>query len=131
MAGSFQPGGRPGRIPTDADAKLFENVDISLFDLYRTVMAKGESVIRDRTFRGCQIEGPVVMLVQPGTTFNHTNFGPTEGDIRNLVLHPASQERVIGAIPVADCAFEHCQFMGVGFTGAELFLQQVLALETF
>jgi hypothetical protein len=130
MTQSFQPGGRRGRVPTNADAAVFENVDISLFDLYRTVMAKGESVLKGRTFRGCRIEGPVVMLVLSGTKFDATDFGATGGDIRNIVLRPASPEKVTGVIPVQDCTFVACQFLGVGFTGPEPFLQQVLALET-
>jgi hypothetical protein len=51
MTQIFQIGGRPGRVPNDADATVFENLDISMFDLYRTVMAKGQSVITGRTFR--------------------------------------------------------------------------------
>ena len=127
---SFQPGGRPGRIPTDAMAKTFENVDISLFDLYRAGFWAGEPVIKDRTFKGCQIEGPGVMLVLPGTTFESTDFGQTGGDIRNLVLRPAGPQKVIGVLPVQNCAFIDCLFHGVGFTGPEEFLQQILALET-
>jgi len=130
MTRSFQPGGRPGRVPTNADAAVFENLDISLFDLYRTVMAKGQSVITGRTFRGCRIEGPVVMLVLSGTKFETTDFGATDGDIRNVVLRPAGPEKVTGVIPVQDCTFVACQFLGVGLTGPEPFLQQVLALET-
>jgi hypothetical protein len=130
MTGIFQPGGRPGRVPNDADATVLENVDISMFDLYRTVMAKGQSIITGRTFRGCRIEGPVVMLVLSGTKFEATDFGATGGDIRNIVLRPASPEKVTGVIPVQDCVFVACQFHGVGFTGPEPFLQQVLALET-
>ena len=130
MTQSFQPGGRPGRVPADADAAVFENVDISLFDLYRTVMAKGQSAITGRTFRGCRIEGPVVMLVLSGTKFETTDFGAADGDIRNVVLRPAGPEKVTGVIPVQDCVFVACQFLGVGLTGPEPFLQQVLALET-
>ncbi|MBU4433781.1 MAG: hypothetical protein KKC14_05110 [Alphaproteobacteria bacterium] len=127
---SFQPGGRPGRIPTDASAKTFENLDISLFDLYRANFRANEQVLSGRTFRNCQIEGPGVMLVLPGTTFDTTDFGQTGGDIRNLVLRPAGPLKVIGTIPVQDCAFIGCVFHGVGFTGPEAFLQQILSLDT-
>ncbi len=127
---SFQPGGRPGRIPTDAMAKTFENVDVSLFDLYRASFWAGEPTINGRTFRNCQIEGPAVMLVLPGTTFESTDFGQTSGDVRNLVLRPAGPQKVIGTLPVQNCAFIGCVFHGVGFTGPEDFLQQILALET-
>jgi hypothetical protein len=110
---------------------VLENVDISMFDLYRTVMAKGQSIITGRTFRGCRIEGPVVMLVLSGTKFEATDFGATGGDIRNIVLRPASSGKGHRRDPRAGLRLrEACQFHGVGFTGPEPFLQQVLALET-
>ncbi|MET3666228.1 hypothetical protein [Caulobacter sp. 1776] len=127
---SFQPGGRPGRIPTDPMAKTFENLDISLFDLYRASLWNGgDMALNGRTFIGCQIEGPAVMTVLPGVKFDGTDFGLTDGDIRNLVLRPAGPRKVIGTIPVQDCAFINCVFHGVGFTGPEAFLQQILSLE--
>ena len=130
MTQSFQPGGRPGRIPTDAMAKVFENVDISLFDLARAVMRAGQPTISDRVFRNCRIEGPAVMLVLDNVNFDATNFGPNGGDVRNLVLRPAGPEKVIGTIPVANCQFINCEFFGLGFTGADQFLDQLLALES-
>ena len=130
MTASFQPGGRAGRTPTDARAKLFENVDISLFDLYRANLGVGENLLEGRTFRGCRIEGPAVMLVLRGVTFDATDFGYSDGDIRNLVLRPAGPAKVVGTIPVQECAFIGCEFFGVGFTGPEDFLQQLLALDT-
>lgn len=129
MTQSFQPGGRPGRIPTDPMAKTFENVDISLFDLYRNSLWNGQRILQGRTFIGCQIEGPAVMTVLPGTNFDQTDFGLTDGDIRNLVLRPAGPSKVIGTIPVQDCRFINCVFHGVGFTGPEAFLQKILSLE--
>ncbi len=127
---SFQPGGRLGRIPTDAMAKTFENLDISLFDLYRaSLLSGGDQALNGRTFIGCRIEGPAVMTVLPGTQFDRTDFGLTDGDIRNLVLRPAGPRKVIGTIPVQDCKFIDCVFHGVGFTGPEAFLQQILSLE--
>lgn len=130
MTQPFQPGGREDRVPVDAFAKSFENVDISLFDLYRAHLLKGERFISGRTFRDCRLEGPVVLLAAGGVTFEATDFGYTGGDIRNIILRPASPQTVVGAIPFKDCAFIGCQFFMVGFTGPESFLQQVLALDT-
>ena len=130
MTQSFQPGGRPGRIPTDAMAKVFENLDISLFDLARAVMRAGQPTIDGRVFRNCRIEGPAVMLVLDNVNFDATNFGPNGGDVRNLVLRPAGPEKVIGTIPVANCQFINCEFFGLGFTGPDQFLDQLLALES-
>ncbi|MBI1682084.1 hypothetical protein [Caulobacter hibisci] len=130
MTQTFQAGGRPGRTPTDAFAKTFENVDVSLFDLYRAHLQKGQTVIEGRTFRNCRLEGPVVLLVLGGVDFDATDFGYTGGDIRNIVLRPASPTTVVGAVPFKDCSFIDCQFYMVGFTGPDSFLQQILALDT-
>ena len=130
MTTSFQTGGRPGRIPTDAFAKVFENVDISLYELFRAHFATGQRIISGRTFRNCRIEGPAVMLVLDKVNFDATNFGPNGGDIRNLVLRPASPTSVVGTIPVEDCQFIGCEFFGLGFTGPDQFLDQLLALES-
>lgn len=130
MTQSFQPGGRPGRAPADAFAKTFENADVSLFDLYRAHLMKGQTIIEGRTFRNCRLEGPVVLLAAGGVSFDATDFGHTGGDIRNIVLRPASPTTVVGAVPFKDCTFIGCQFFMVGFTGPDNFLQQILALDT-
>jgi hypothetical protein len=127
---SFQPGGRPGRIPTDPMLQTYRDVDISLFDLYRNnLWNSGDQALSGRTFIGCQIEGPAVVTILPGTKFDGTNFGATDGDIRNLILRPAGPTKVIGTIPIQDCTFINCVFHGVGFTGPEAILQQILSLE--
>jgi hypothetical protein len=130
MTQGFQPGGRDGRTPIDPFAKTFENVDISLFDLFRAHIQAGQTMISGRIFKNCRLEGPVVMLALGNTVFDATDFGYASGDIRNLVLRPASPEKVTGAIPFQNCAFIGCEFFAVGFTGPEAFLQQILALET-
>jgi hypothetical protein len=114
----------------DALATTFENADISLFDLYRASFAAGQPVITGRTFKNCRIQGPGVMLVLPGTKFESTDFGETSGDVRNLILRPAGPQKVVGTLPVQNCVFIGCVFHGVGFTGPENFLQQILALDT-
>ncbi|MBO9557747.1 MAG: hypothetical protein J7515_04060 [Caulobacter sp.] len=130
MIQSFQPGGRPGRIPTDALAKVFEDVDISLFDLARANLKAGRRVIAGRTFRNCRIEGPAVMLVQGDTQFDSTNFGPHGDNVHNLILRPVGPTGVVGTIPVHNCTFIGCEFFSVGFTGPESFVQQLMALGT-
>ena len=129
MTQNFQRGGRPGRIPTDAFAKVFESVDLSLYDLFRANFQAGHRIISGRTFRNCRIEGPAVMLVLDKVNFDATNFGPNGGDVRNLVLRPAGPTSVVGTIPVEDCQFINCEFFGLGFTGSDQFLDQLLALE--
>jgi hypothetical protein len=128
MTQSFQPAGRPGRTLTDPLATTFEELDISLFDLFRANVLAGRGDLSGRTFRNCQIEGPAVMLVSEGVRFERTNFGIAKGDPATLLLRPVSQSLVTGAIPVEDCAFIGCRFLGVGFTGSEAFIQEILSL---
>ena len=127
---TFQPNARPGRMPTDAHAAVFENVDISLFDLFRACMTGDQPLLTGRTFRNCRIDGPAVMLVLDGTRFEHTDFGFADDDIRNLLLRPVGPTKVTGTIPVHNCLFTGCEFFAVGFTGPEPFLQQVMTLDT-
>lgn len=114
---------------TDLTASSYENQAVSLVDLLRARMVDGQAVIRDVSFRNCRIEGPGVVLVL-GCTFEGSDFGNPAGDIRNLILRPASQTSVIGAIPVDGCTFTACQFVGLGYTGMDSFLDQIIALGT-
>ena len=114
---------------TDFLAASYENQAVSLVDLLRARMVSGQAVIRDVTFKNCRIEGPGVVLVL-GCHFEGSDFGNPAGDIRNLILRPASQTSVIGAIPVDACTFTLCQFVGLGYTGVDQFLDQIIAIGT-
>jgi len=111
----------------DLRAEVFEDVDISLPELYLAVAQNGVGVIEGRTFRRCRLQGPGIMLVSSGTTFEETNFGDPRGDMKNMILYPAGS-KVIGSIPVRDCRFIGCEFFGLGFTGAPEILEQFLAI---
>jgi hypothetical protein len=113
--------------PTDLMAPSYEMVAVSLVDLIRARLIQRTTAIRNVNFTNCRIEGPAVILVL-GCHFERTDFGHPSGDIRSLVLRPASPDLVVGAIPVQDCTFTGCQFVGVGYTGADSFLDQILAL---
>lgn len=98
----------------------------ALFDLYRAnLQAGGEAVIEGRTFTDCFIEGPAVMLALEGVHFESTNFGPTGGDVRNMLFRPMTGRMAIGAIPVRNCTFRNCQFHTLGITGGEDLLQML------
>ena len=112
---------------TDFTLSAYENQAISLVDLLRARMSEGQGVIRGVTFKNCRIEGPGVVLVL-GCHFEGSDFGNPNGDIRNLVLRPASPTSVVGAIPVDECTFSGCQFVDLGYTGVDAFLDQILAL---
>ena len=117
-------------LATDLGAQTFDHVSIILHDIGRAALAAGQPTVTGRTFRNVRFEGPAVFLAAAGNSFDSTDFGYSGGDIRNLVLRPASPTQVIGAIPFQNCSFIGCRFFAVGFTGPEAFLQQLLALRT-
>jgi hypothetical protein len=114
---------------TDLMATVFESVEVSLYDLARACMAQGKTSISDRTFRNCLVTGPAVMLVLDNVQFNNTNFASQGEDIRAIILRPSHPSQVVGVIPVTHCTFDGSQFLGLGFTGSDLFLDQLLKLE--
>ena len=128
---SLLPINRPVALATDFGATVFENLDLSLHEVFAHAARNGAPLIQGRTFKGCRIQGPAIALVSNGVTFEETNFGDSRGDsrgdIRNLVLKPVG-DKAIGTVPMRDCAFIGCEFYGVGFTGTDEFIAQILAL---
>ena len=114
----------PGaRSPLD---KEITGAHFALVDLFRSNSAAGGgAVIEGRTFTNCRIEGPALMLVLEGVHFERTNFGPTGGDIRNMLFQPMGALG-IGAIPVRNCTFTNCEFLALGITGGETLLQMLI-----
>ena len=110
----------------DPLAKAFTGATFSLFDLYRaSIQAGGGVMIEGRAFTDCVIEGPALMLVLEGVHFESTNFGPTGGDMRNMLFQPLGNMG-IGAIPVRNCTFTRCQFQTLGITGDETLLTMLI-----
>lgn len=118
---------REVRVAPDLKATVLEDVDVNLFDLHVAHHSAGLGVIQGRTFRGCRIQGPAIMLVSAGVQFGDCNFGDPGGDMRNLVLRPAG-DRALGTIPFRDTVFEGCEFYNVGFTGPADILDQLLSV---
>jgi hypothetical protein len=118
---------RPVTPAQDLSATVFEDVDLSLPELLLFSAARGAPLIQGRTFRRCRLQGPAILLVAEDVTFSATNFGDPRGDIRNLLLRPVGAKGV-GTVPVRACAFDGCEFHGVGFTGSDAFLNEVMAL---
>ncbi|RZJ43242.1 MAG: hypothetical protein EON87_12645 [Brevundimonas sp.] len=115
------------RQSVDPLAKELTGGRFSLFDLYRaSVQAGGGSALEDRVFTDCTIEGPALMLVLDGVFFDSTNFGQTNGDMRNMLFRPMAGA-AIGAIPVRNCTFTRCRFRAIGITGSESLLQNLIA----
>jgi hypothetical protein len=120
---------RPIVRAPDLDATVFENVDIALHELLAASMATGVPLIHGRTFRGCRLVGPAIVMAALGTTFDDTNFGDPRGDNRNLVLRPLGV-RATGAIVMQDCVVDGCEFSEVGFTGSDSFIDWIIGLKT-
>lgn len=121
--------GRRFNPTADISKRAFKDEDLGLYELFAHHLRTGRSMIDGISFTGCRLEGPAVMLILPGTTFEATNFGESKGNIANLVLRPAAN-MAIGAIPVMNCAFVGCEFHGLGFTGNEAVLKEILAIRS-
>ena len=119
------PINRPLKVAPDLSLSTFENVDINLYDLYSAHQTQG--VVLNRTFIGCRLQGPAIVLVAGSTSFEETNFGDPRGDMRNLLLQPMGP-KALGTVPMRDCRFVGCEFYNVGFTGAANILEQLAAV---
>lgn len=126
MATDQPSSSQPTSREIDPRATEISGGHFALFDLYRAnLQAGGEAVIEGRIFTDCFIEGPAVMLALEGVHFESTNFGPTGGDVRNMLFRPMTGRMAIGAIPVRNCTFRNCQFHTLGITGGEDLLQML------
>ena len=117
----------------DPRATGFHGGRFALIDLYRASMqAGGGAVIEGRAFTDCTIEGPALMLVLENVNFDRTNFGPTGGDMRNMLFRPLG-DMGIGAIPVRNCTFTNCRFLTLGITGNDellnMLIEQVITVD--
>ena len=113
---------------TDARATAFRDAIIWLPGLIVESIADRQPVIRGRTFTNCLLHGPAVFLAIQGVSLDGCNLGYSGGDVRNLVLRPASPTSVIGAIPFENCTFVDCDFDKVGFTGNDQFVDAILGV---
>lgn len=84
----------------------------------------GQMFIDGKTFTDCVIEGPAVMAVMNGTSFDNCAMGTTT-DVRNLLYRPLSTTKLAGVIGVSNCRFLRCRFVQVGFTGSDDLLEQL------
>lgn len=77
----------------------------------------GEMQIDGKTFTDCVLEGPAVMAVMDGTTFDSCVMGATT-DVRTLLLKPLGT-LIAGVIGMSNCRFVRCRFVQVAFTGGD------------
>ena len=95
--------------------------------MMESVRAGGTGVVENLQFEDCLIEGPAVLLPLGDYRFGDCNMGDAQGDVRNLMLKPLGPERVTGVVPMRDCRFLRCQFVAVGFTGHQGFINEITA----
>ena len=105
----------------------YRSGSIWLPQLFLETRRAGGANIEGRTFIECLIEGPAVLLPLSGCNFDECNMGDAHGDPRNLMLSPVGPQRVTGTIVIKDCKFIRCRFLGVGFTGPQGFLTDMIA----
>jgi len=101
----------------------FEKEAVWLPSLAVHHMNAGQTVIDGKTFAECLIEGPAVMAVMTGTSFDTCNMGVAE-DPRTLLLDPRG-DMIAGAVGMANCRFVRCRFVQVAFTGAREMLDEI------
>lgn len=83
----------------------------------------GLMAIEDKTFTDCLIEGPAVMAVMNGTSFDSCAMG-TAKNTRTLFYKPLG-DKMAGAVGMSNCRFVRCRFVQVGFTGSDGLLDEL------
>ncbi|WP_312598897.1 hypothetical protein [Brevundimonas sp.] len=101
----------------------FEKEAVWLPSLAVHHMNAGKTFIEDKIFTECLIEGPAVMAVMNGTTFDGCNMG-VAGNPRTLLLQPLG-DMIAGVVGMSNCRFVRCRFVQVGFTGSPELLKQI------
>ncbi|WP_122464459.1 MULTISPECIES: hypothetical protein [Brevundimonas] len=81
----------------------------------------GEPVIKGKTFTDCVIEGPALVAVLQGTTFEGCDMGASS-DAKSLLFTPHGP-RLVGAIGLQDCKFVRCRFRQIAYTGSPAFIE--------
>ncbi len=85
----------------------------------------GQMFIDGKTFTDCVIEGPAVLAVMNGTSFEGCAMGVTT-DAKTLLFKPMGS-KMAGVVGMSNCKFVRCQFVQVGFTGSEELLNELAA----
>lgn len=83
----------------------------------------GQMTIDGKTFTECLIEGPAVMAVMTGTTFDGCNMGVAK-DPKTLLFKPLG-DMMAGVIGMSNCTFVRCRFAQIGFTGTDDLLAEI------
>ena len=101
----------------------FEKEGVWLPLLAVHTMNAGEAVIRGKTFTDCVIQGPALVAILQGTTFDGCNMGAAS-DAKSMLYAPQG-DKLVGAIGLQDCRFVRCRFVQIGYTGNAAFLEDM------
>jgi hypothetical protein len=85
----------------------------------------GQPLIRGRTFTECVIEGPALVALMDGVSFEGCNMGLAT-DPASLFYKPQGPV-LIGTVAFADTKFIRCRFVQVAFTGHTESIDQMAA----
>ncbi|WP_420470404.1 hypothetical protein [Brevundimonas sp. FT23042] len=103
--------------------ETFEKEGVWLPLLSAHSMNAGDAVIKGKTFTDCVIQGPAVVAVLGGTTFDGCNMGAAS-DPTSLLFTPRGPQ-MVGVIGLQDCRFVRCRFVQIGYTGSPAFLDDM------
>ncbi|WP_313471873.1 hypothetical protein [Brevundimonas sp.] len=101
----------------------FEKEAVWLPSLAVHHMNAGQTFIEGKTFTECLIEGPAVIAVMNGTTFDTCHMGVAQNP-RTLLMDPRG-DMIAGAVGMSNCRFLRCRFVQVAFTGAREMLDEM------
>lgn len=107
-----------GREITARDTFEKEGVWLPLLAVH--TLNAGEPVIKGKTFTDCVIQGPALVAVLPGTTFDSCNMGAAS-DPTSMLYAPKGPQ-LVGAIGLEACSFVRCRFVQIAYTGSDAFL---------
>lgn len=110
-----------GREIAARDAFEKEGVWLPLLAMH--LLNAGEPVVRGKTFTDCVIQGPALVAVLKGTTFDGCTMG-SASDPRSMLFAPQGPH-LVGAIGLQDCRFVRCRFVDVAYTGSQQFLEDM------
>jgi hypothetical protein len=112
-------------LPALGLGPVYDKATIWIPQLLAEASRRGESLIENKNFIDCQLEGPCVIVPVGQCDFSACDFGWSGGDVRNLLLQPMGPNRIIGAIGFKDCTFTRCTFISVGYSGPPEFLDNM------
>lgn len=110
-------------LPVDqalVERKTFEKEAVWLPNLAVHHFNAGKTGVEDKVFTDCLIEGPAVLMILDGVSFDGCNMGMTD-NADNLLIKPVG-DKLTGVIPVRNCKFVRCDFLRVAYTGHPDFL---------